>query len=204
MINPWSDEGLPALYFKVTQLLANYARGVDRRDWELLRSLFHTDSVDEHGFTAGGVEEFIERFSARSAGVLQMMHLNGNTLIRDRNPERREVLVESSCVAWNRVLPGGFAQGSLHDSPLIPHDSPHARVSMIGNRYLDLLSEREGELRFTYRRVIFEFAAVVEVGTDSPFGPESATGSRNADDPGYITLEEFRDQYLECWRPASG
>src|SRR5690606_19105436 len=121
---------------------------VDRRDWPLLRSLFHADAVDEHGFTSADIETFIESFSERSAGVLQMMHIMGNTYIAEVDAERREALVETSCVAWNRMLPEGLLRGSLHDSPLIPDDSPHARLSMIGNRYLDLVSERDGKVAF--------------------------------------------------------
>jgi hypothetical protein len=192
----WTDEGLPLLHFSVSQLLSRYARGVDRRDWALLRSLFHDDSVDEHGSTSGGVDEFIRGFAERSANVPEMMHANTNILILERDPERKEVLVETYCVAWSRVLPGDIVPGSLYDTTVIPTDSAHARLATIANRYLDLISERDGELKFLFRRVIYEWAAVVQVETERPFGPGMSTSARTPEDPSYRTLQEFRAEYL--------
>jgi hypothetical protein len=184
------------LYFQVTQLLNRYSRGVDRRDWTLLRSVFHSDSVDEHGLSAGNVDTFIEGFADRSAKVTEMMHLNSNIIIAERNPDRREVLVETSCVAWSRVLPDDMVPGSFYDTPLIAPASGHARVVTVANRYLDLLAEREGELKILFRRVIFEWVTVSEAERELPFGPGLARSSRSSSDPGYRSLDEFREEYL--------
>ena len=37
----------------------DYCRGVDRRDWELVRSCYHRDAVDHHGPYSGGIDGFI-------------------------------------------------------------------------------------------------------------------------------------------------
>ena len=196
MADMWSDEGLPTLHFHITQLLTRYARAVDRPDFGLLRTLFHPDAVDEHGFTAGDLEEFIDSYSHRSALVQEMMHVNTNTLILDRDHRTREALVETYCVAWNRVLAEDVVPGSLHDSPLIPIDSPHDRVATIANRYLDLIAERDGQLRFLFRRVVFEWVTVAEISPVSPFGPAMRRSSRDSTDPSHQTLASVRRDYL--------
>jgi hypothetical protein len=192
----WTPDGLPALHFSITQLLYRYARGVDRRDWGLLRTLFHDDSLDDHGYTSGSLEEFIESFSERSSRVPEMTHVNGNVLILETDAERREALVETYCVAWSRVLPGELIPGSLYETPLLDRESPNARVLTVANRYLDLIGERDGQLRFVFRRVIFEWATVAEVQVANPFPEGGWTSSRNADDPSYRTLDDFRAEYL--------
>jgi hypothetical protein len=199
----WTPEGLPALHFRVSQLLARYARGVDRRDWPLLRSLFHEDSLDEHGFTTGGVDEFIEAFATRSADVPEMTHFITNVLILETDPQRREVLVETYCLGCSRVRPEQMLPGSFYDSPLIPADSANGRLAIIANRYLDLIVEDAGELTFLYRRGIFEWVAVAEVEAVPPFAPSMITSTRNSDDPGRRTLEEFRQEYLSRRQDAA-
>src|ERR1700757_4889986 len=41
---------------QIRQAMARYSRGIDRRDEELLKSVYHHDSVDDHGWglQAGG------------------------------------------------------------------------------------------------------------------------------------------------------
>jgi SnoaL-like domain len=196
MIDMWTDDALPALHFYISQLLSRYARGVDRRDWNLLRSCFHEDAVDEHGLSSGNVSQFIESFAMRSGKIPEMMHPNSNILILERDHERREVLVETYCVAWSRVLPGEMIPGSFYDTSLIAKESPYARVATIANRYLDLISERDGDLRFQFRRVIFEWVSVSEVEVDRPFGPGLSTSTRTPEDPSFRTLSDFRAEYL--------
>lgn len=37
-----------------------YCRGVDRCDWDLVRSCYYAEAIDEHGFYRGGIDGFIE------------------------------------------------------------------------------------------------------------------------------------------------
>ena len=57
------DPGL-ADKFALQELCAKYSRAVDRRDFALLRSLYHDDANDEHGsMFAGGATDFVDYVS---------------------------------------------------------------------------------------------------------------------------------------------
>jgi ketosteroid isomerase-like protein len=45
---------------EIRSVIARFARGVDRFDWELQRSCYHDDALDHHGLYDGPVDGFIE------------------------------------------------------------------------------------------------------------------------------------------------
>jgi hypothetical protein len=194
-VDIWSDEGLPRLYFEITQLIQRYARGADRRDPEILRSAFHRDGIDEHGFSSGSPDEFLEGFMRRHATIPESMHLNGIPLLLEIDPPGRAVLVETNCVSWIRLLPQNVVPGSIADSATIASDSPHARLSAVANRYHDLITERDGALKILYRRVIYEWSSVVETPLERPFPEDFLVSTRDRDDVSYRTLAQSRQDH---------
>ena len=57
-----------------------YSRGMDRRDWDLARSVYWPDAVDDHISYRGDVPGFLEHAAEFLADV-PTMHLLGNILI---------------------------------------------------------------------------------------------------------------------------
>src|SRR5215210_6467344 len=55
----------------IQDLMARYARSVDRRDWDAVRSTFHPDAHDDHGDYKGDVDGFITWVSERHAKISQ-------------------------------------------------------------------------------------------------------------------------------------
>jgi hypothetical protein len=59
-----------------------YCRGIDRMDFDLVRSCYHPDGIDRHGDSHGAYEGDVEGFIKYAAGVLPMfestMHFTGN------------------------------------------------------------------------------------------------------------------------------
>jgi SnoaL-like domain len=192
------DDGadLSLLHFRLSQVLSRYSRGIDRRNWNLVKSAFHADAVIDDGLTTGSVASFIDGMASRSTAITEMMHLNGNSLVLEYTTDLQQVLVDTPCVAWSRGLHDASNPGLFLDSKLLPVGSSNARVRTIANRYLDLLVEWGGELRILFRRVIWEWVTVIESDRVAPFADSYSTSSRDDHDPSYSTIVEIQDRYL--------
>ena len=191
----WTDDGLVRLHYEATRLIARFARGVDRRDYPLVRSLFVPEAVDEHGMYSGTVEQFLEGFHERHKTMPEAQHLNGPTLIHEVDAPGRQLLTETGCVAWSRVLPEGPIPSLYYDGPTIPEGSTNSRLATVANRYLDLIVEHEGELRFAYRTIIFEWRSVTETDPGELFPQDWPLAKRDPSDPSYQTLTQVRAAY---------
>jgi hypothetical protein len=55
----------------ITDVHLRYRRGIDRMDWDLVRSCYHPGATDDHGPFRGSVEQFIRR---RVASGLRVHH----------------------------------------------------------------------------------------------------------------------------------
>lgn len=193
MIDLWDPDNEAALHYAVTRLMNRYARGVDRKDWELVLECYHPGATDDHGLTRGTVYEFLDAFRGGQTEVTTCFHLCANLLLLEVDRETREALVETYCVGWQRLAEHAERVGPLFESPLLAPGSSTARLMSCGNRYLDLVSERGGELRIAQRVVIYEWVNVVPSD-----GQEQLAGRtlarRTPEDPSSTTLAAFRQQ----------
>jgi hypothetical protein len=161
-IDRWDPRYEVFLHYDVTRLLDSHARGCDRQDWDPVRAAYHPDGLDIHGVFDGLGTDFVEMMSSRPDTVLVMQHLLARTLLLRVDREQRTVLAETPGVAY---------QQQTHDAPTTPdvyHVSvdpetgvPQAGVSVLGYRYLDYLTERDGNLLIQKRTVIFEFSGAI-------------------------------------------
>ena len=58
-----------------------YCRGIDRMDWELVRSCYHPDATDDHGGYRGGVEGFIAWAAEALKHLESTTHFTGNQFV---------------------------------------------------------------------------------------------------------------------------
>jgi hypothetical protein len=139
---------------EIQDLIYRWCRGVDRRDWDLVRSVFHPDAHDDHGVFSGGVDDMIAWLKERHSDITQSMHHAGNLLIDFTGPN--QAVVETSILARQRYA----------------ESAKDARVAMLGEvvgnepgildmqgcgRYVDRVERREdGCWKIADRVVVFE------------------------------------------------
>ena len=65
----------------IQRVLTSYSRGVDRYDFELVRSCYWPDGTDDHGSFVGGVDDFISFVQTSLDRFERTAHFLGNMLI---------------------------------------------------------------------------------------------------------------------------
>lgn len=153
--------------FEIQDLLYRYCRGVDRCDEVLVRSAYHPDSYDDRGYWRGNGHEFatfiVERLRAANSATT---HAVTNVLIEvDGDTATSESLVRAT---------------------LVRRDHP-ATVDIVGARYLDRLSRREGVWGIDQRLVVLDWQTTQRWEESAPpFALDQfKRGDRYPDDPVY-------------------
>jgi hypothetical protein len=151
----------------VRDVLLRYCRGIDRRDFALVRSCYHDDAYDMHGSYEGAVDGFIEHVSTNLPQWERTMHFIGNQLIELDGDVAR---CESYCVSYHRDA--GTATEPAHDM-------------VIGLRYVDRVERRDGEWRIAHRVCAMEWSRVDPVTSKWEFAPGTIRGRHFPDDVVY-------------------
>lgn len=138
---------------EITECLFRYVRGVDRRNWELVRSAYHPDAYDDHGNYKGGIDGFIESLVKRHATIEQSMHVVGNVVIEFADDDT--ALLEAYFITHQRLSPsaGDARLAYLRGASIAPDQAVETEV--VG-RYVDRMTRRDGIWRIAHRTVVFE------------------------------------------------
>ena len=158
---------------QIRDLMARYARAVDRADWTGLRATYHPDAFDDHGDYKGGVDGFIEHAQSRTRSAPQVMHFLGSCLIEFAGDDI--AIVETYFFTAHTLGPEAQklygAEGS--GGPV--------QISQYG-RYVDRVERRSGEWRTAHRIVVFESTRLA-LGEVPPIKPDWAHHHRSDSDP---------------------
>ena len=169
----------------IQDVLYRYARGVDRRDWDLVRSVYHPDATDDHGGYHGGVDGLLEYLRARHERIEQSLHVITNCLIEFDGPDG--ALVESCFVTFQRVLPdAGQVRHRYRTSR--PLGDGEAVQGQAAGRYVDRLERRDGAWRIARRTTVYE----VYRGEPAPVGGGLEPGWTQARRDGHDPVEVQR------------
>ena len=135
----------------ITNVVNLYARGVDRLDWEVVRSCFHSDARIRFGQETD-LDTFIENASRGLAeGYSATTHHVSNVLVQVNG---------DAAVAESYVLCGYRAPGTEHEADI--------QFTWAG-RHLDEFAFRDGAWRITRRTAVHEWTTLAPVmGTWHP------------------------------------
>ena len=166
----------------IKNALQQYCRGVDRRDFERVRSAYHTDAEDHHGPYNGNVDGLIQWMTRRHEGVAQSMHLLGNCIIDWRSDTL--ALVETYCVTYQRLKADGGS--AMSDVGLTVGGS--GQQTQVRCRYLDRFEKRNGHWKIAHRVVAYDSLLLEDAPAQSPFAGDMQLSTRGRDDPLYTLL----------------
>jgi hypothetical protein len=164
---------------EIHDALCRYARGVDRGDWELVRSTYHADAEDDHVEFKGDVGALIAWLSRRFDGVDNSTHFLGNCLIEFEGSNRAfvETYFSSSRLIADPATEVEPAGGGM-------------RFRQSWGRYVDLFERRDGTWRVADRRVVLEGRFTTSVKDAQRVG-RGLWGRRDHEDAVYLQRAEF-------------
>jgi ketosteroid isomerase-like protein len=124
----------------IDRALKSYCRGVDRRDAELVRSVYHDDAIEDHGGAyVGGPDGYVEWLIRRVRYFVGTTHNLHNVLIDIHGDEAN---VESYCTAHH----------------VAAADNGELTVDTFVCRYIDRFENRPGiGWRIAHRIVVREW-----------------------------------------------
>ncbi|QKS00625.1 nuclear transport factor 2 family protein [Sphingomonas sp. CL5.1] len=167
---------------EIRDAIVRYAHGVDRGDWEMVRSGYHPDAYDAHGEYCGGVDGLLRWLDERFAGVDNSMHFLGQSLFEFAGPEL--ALVET-CFVSHRLR----APTSAEASDLAPDD---AIVREGWGRYVDRFERRNGQWRVAHRTVVMEaMSSAIGRGGRRKTGPQRWSDRKGSDRVNELRVEIF-------------
>ncbi|NIH80829.1 nuclear transport factor 2 family protein [Amycolatopsis viridis] len=150
----------------IHDVVLRYCRGVDRLDFDLVRSAYHPGAIDHHTGFDGPVDDYVEWVRPLLATYTGTMHLVGNHLAEVYGTH---AVAETygTAVHWGE-----------------PAADPR-RNFVSGFRYVDHLEKRDGRWAIVERFAVREWTRST-VGTQLAPEGEGPRGRRDAGDPVYL------------------
>jgi hypothetical protein len=167
---------------QIRDVLLRYARGVDRRDWTLVRAAFFEDGHDDHADFKGTRDEFVAWVRERhdSPGLLTSTHFLGNCLVEFASDS--VAAVETYFAARLEIAPTASEHRAMLDAKHA-NSAHNSRVEVFG-RYVDRFEKRDGEWRIAQRRSVFDAIQSQSVdAADNALNPAWLLGRRDPHDP---------------------
>ena len=155
---------------EIRAVVYRYCRGIDRMQFDLVRSCYHPDATDDHGDFVGGVGDFVDYVTGLLPSFQSTSHFVGNMLIElDWAGNRHQARVETYCVANHR-------RRAVGDRP--------ANDFVVGLRYVDDFERRDGQWAIRTRVCVTDWCRTDPIPVHGWVRPEHYVQPlRNANDP---------------------
>jgi hypothetical protein len=165
------------LKLEIEDVLYRYARGVDRQDWDLVRSVYHDDATDLHGDFEGGVDAFIDYLKRRHVNIDQSIHFISNILVELTGPGTS--LVESYYICYQRLKSANSAEKAFGN--VLVADDETLQLKAIG-RYIDRFELRSGSWLIADRKVTFDVMSAEATPLGGGLDPSLLLSRRDGED----------------------
>jgi hypothetical protein len=158
----------------IAELLYAYAQGIDRRDSNLLETVFTEECQLHYGAYDHPARVLIDSWRAnRPPAFLMTHHLYGNIAVRFHGADRA------------RSITYFFAQHrAKHEGRIMDE--------MVRGRYLDRLIKQDGRWRFAERTLVFDWSKIAPADStnwwDAPGSP-AKVGAHGRADPAWGFLD---------------
>jgi hypothetical protein len=152
----------------IRDCIERYARGVDRRDRELLRSAYHDGAIDDHVGFVGDVDDFIDWAFAYHATQTRYQHYLLN---------------------HTAEVDGDTAHAETYYLFVGTDREPANHMTISGGRYVDRLERRDGRWAIAARVCIAEWInESTSMITEDVIGMLSSvqTPTKDRTDPSYL------------------
>lgn len=128
---------------RLRQLVMLYCRGCDRRDFALVRSLYHDDAIDDHGAMFKGTPDAFVAWLPEIMAKWQLTrHSISNSLF---------------------AVSGDKAEGEHYVEAWHSTGGDRAREFIAYGRYLDRYEKRQGIWKFAHRQLVFDHGFIREI-----------------------------------------
>ncbi len=162
---------LAADKLECSELVARFARGIDRCDAGLVHDCFHPDATDDHGMFKGTASDFVDWVMPLLDTMKRTQHMIGQCLI---NIDGDHAAGESYFVAHHTMA---TSDGDI--------------LMIVAGRYLDRFERRDGEWKISNRHAVYDWNSVNPStdnwDRDDPENP-SEYGRRGQQDASYAHL----------------
>jgi SnoaL-like domain len=174
----------------IRDVIYKYCHAIDRRDPDLLRTVYWPEAVDDHSMINAGVEGFVAAAMDIVGACVVTQHSVGNILIHLEGDSAR---VETYINAYQR-MEGAERLWRLKPGPVPESGRGKFTDFFTGSRYLDHMEKRGGIWRIRNRKLMQDWYRVTEShGWDNyPYGGERALGTHDHSDPGYRLFEDVK------------
>ena len=150
---------------EIAETLMIYARAIDRKDPDLLRTIYWPDAYDDHLTYKGDTDGFLEMWSSHPIDDMPTQMLIGNVLIEMEDGEN----------AHSEAYYQAYHDWPQEDGTRLDH--------IMGGRYIDHFQKREDVWKILRRTLTLDWYQELASTSDWPNGMYASITTRGADKP---------------------
>ncbi|MFW2853477.1 nuclear transport factor 2 family protein [Sphingomonas sp. TX0543] len=163
--------------YEIEQALLRYTRGVDRKDWELVRSAYRADAIDIHGDFNGTIDEFIAYLVKRHENIEQSLHAICNSAFDWKGED--VAIVETYYICYQRLKSADHVEDAFGTVEL--DDDQTLQITAVG-RYIDRFVREDATWLIAHRQVTFDVLKADPTPLGGGLPPTIIHSRRDTDD----------------------